>query len=368
MRNYVSKVAIGMCLLVSMSVCATSDAYKQPRLNSTITDALNTLGRSCQNFTLDTQRDHAFEIRDHHQSMTLSHRWSNGDALAFVSHSETGSGDYGQLLAFTVASSNFKTGDLISRDKTMPLKHKIRITEQHPSGIAWLPAPKNSGRNSGYLFIASENERKVRIHQFTQNDHLGEVAVLQQNELSKITDVWLAEDGQYSWLVLHNMNNGKGAAYRALTSDLFQYQTHRQGELNIGAYNLQNQYQVPYKTGCGNSYGQNAQLVKDSTNNWFVVHTYTGNRVCGANMGSNVVKAYPVYFDANGTFRVSTNASPVAQVNVGSSQFPTTRGADGAAGFRVNHQGRLIVYFGAQYAYSSWFDWKSRVRECRSAK
>jgi hypothetical protein len=58
----------------------------------------------------------------------------------------------------------------------------------------------------------------------------------------------------------------------------------------------------------------------------------------------------------------------VAQTTVGSSTLPDGRGADGAAGFRVSQDGRLVIYLGGQYAYNSWFDWKTAARECRSAK
>ncbi|WP_102798129.1 hypothetical protein [Bowmanella denitrificans] len=367
MRTRLTQIA-ALLLLSSGPVLATSDAYVQPRLNTNIADALNTLGQSCQNFTLDTESDHAFEISDHHQSMTLSHRFSNGSALAFVSHSETGNGDYGQIMAFRVSASQFTNGsDLIGKDQTLPMTEKLFITEQHPSGIAWLPAPQQSGRDRGYLIIASENENKVRIRQFSQEGDEGEIATLANHPLGQITDVWLAQEGGNNWLILHNMNAGTGAAYKANTADLFQYGTSAEGELDINAFTLVNQYQSPANTGCGKSVGQNAQLVKDSTNNWYVVHTYTGENICGANSGNNIVKAYRAYFNADGTFSLATSTTPYAQTTVGSSSLPDGRGADGAAGFRVSEDGRLVAYYGGQYAYMSWFDWKTAVKECRSA-
>lgn len=358
---------ITLCLsLLSTSYLVQADAYQQPKLKVTIQQALASLAQQCQDFTLDTESDHAFELYDHHQSFTLSHQWQDGSALAFVSHSETGRGDYGQIMAFTVNASDFIPGtDLIGHNRTFAMRHKQFITEQHPSGIAWLPAPAN--RDTGYLFIASENEQKVRIHQFSQDGSAIELPALEQTGLAQITDVWLAQQGDYNWLILHNMNAATGLVYRALTTDLFQFGKANEGELDIGSFHLINQYQAPANTGCGKSLGQNAQLVKDSENRWYLVHTYTGENICGANSGQNIVKAYPAYFHQDGSFNISLNPTPIAQTVVGSSTLPDGTGADGAAGFRVSKDGRLVIYLGGQYAYLSWFDWKTRVRECRSA-
>ena len=366
MKAILTRVAVTLALISSPQLLATADAYVQPKLNTTISDALQTLSQQCQDFTVDTESDHAFEISDHHQSFTLSHKWSDGSALAFISHSEMGNADYGQIMAFAVAAADFRSGtDLIGRNRTLPMLHKQFITEQHPSGIAWLPAPDQ--RDTGYLFVASENERKVRIHQFSKNGDAIEMAALEQNQLNQITDVWLAQQGEYNWLILHNMNAATGTAYRALTADLFQYGSLYEGELNINAFNFVNQYQSPLNTGCGKSLGQNAQLVQDSSSNWYVVHTYTGDGICGANSGQNRVKAYPAYFNADGSFSVTSQNMPFAQTVVGSSTLPDGRGADGAAGLRVSTDGRLVIYLGGQYAYLSWFDWKTRIKECRSA-
>jgi len=367
MKLTIKPVAAMLAFSVASALLPASQAVASTRLNSPIGQILQSLAANCQNFTLDTEQDHVFEISDHHQSMTLSHRWPDGSALAFVSHSETGNGDQGQLLAFKLAAQHFQSGtDVIGADVTLPLQHKIYFSEQHPSGIAWLPAAGVPER--GYLLVASENQRKVRVHQFSQNGQTAELVGLEQQQLDQITDVWLAQQGEYQWLMLHNMNKATGSAYRAKTADLFQLGTPRQGELDLNAFRLINQYQSPANTGCGKSLGQNAQLVQDSHQQWFVVHTYTGETVCGANSGQNIVKAYPAAFSAQGEFSVSTNPVPVAHTTVGSSTLPDGRGADGAAGFRVSQDGQLVIYLGGQYAYNSWFDWKTAARECRSAK
>ncbi|GLR70566.1 hypothetical protein [Agaribacter marinus] len=365
----VSFKSVGLCglLLCTPLITHANNFYVQPKLNKPIGQVLSSLGNSCQDFKADTESDHALEISDHHQSFELSHEWSDGSHTAFIAHSETQGNDKGQILSFKMGSNMFNSGqDIVSSNKTMSLTNKLRITEQHPSGMAWLPAPTNSGRDRGYLFIASENQRKVRVNEYSRTGHLGLAGEITQNDLNKITDVWLAQVGNFTWLVLHHMGEDKGIAYKARTSDLFQVGTNNEGDIDLNAFNWTNRYSTPSDTGCGQSVGQNAQLVKDSTNKWYVVHSYTGGTICGANIGSNRVKAYPAFFTGNQTFTVSTNTNPAAQTTIGSSSGVTDEGADGASGFRVNKHGKLVAYLGGQYAYNSFFNWKTAVKECRS--
>lgn len=353
-----------ICSLTTAKYCVANDFHTQPKLNNPISQVLNSLGSNCQDFKVDTQSDHVFEISDHHQAFELSHKWSNGSHTAFIAHSETSSGDLGQILTFNASSNAFNSNDEISSNSTLALRDKIRISEQHPSGIAWLPAPNNE--DEGYLFIASENEIKVRVRKFNATTDLGQAAELQQTELNKITDVWLAQIDNTTWLILHHMGEAKGVAYKADSERLFQYNTPQEGIIDITAFERVNTYNTAKNTDC-NSVGQNAQLVQDSNNNWFVVHSYTGGTVCGANIGDNHVNAYPVSFNNNTAFSVSTSA-PAVKIILGRANGPTDPGADGASGFRVNEGGQLIAYLGAQYAYSSLFNWKSALRECRSSQ
>ncbi|MBQ4859055.1 hypothetical protein [Pseudoalteromonas sp. MMG007] len=352
-----------VCGLTNTGYCSANDFYVQPKLNSSISQAFNSLANDCQDFKADTQNDHVFEISDHHQAFELSHKWSNGSHTAFIAHSETSSGDLGQILTFDAKQSVFNNNDVIKSDTTLPLRDKIRISEQHPSGIAWLPAPNN--KDEGYLFIASENEIKVRVRRFNSTSDLGQSAELIQTELNKITDVWLAQVDDTTWLILHHMGEAKGVAYKADSKRLFQYNTPQEGNIDINAFERVNSYQTAQNTPC-NSVGQNAQLIQDNANNWYVVHSYTGGNICGANIGNNQLSAYPVSFNDNTAFSVST-LEPAVQTTLGSAAGPTDPGADGASGFRVNENGQLIAYLGAQYAYSSFFNWKSALRECRSS-
>ena len=353
-----------ICSLTTAKYCAANDFYTQPKLNKPISQVVNSLGNNCQDFKVDTQNDHVFEISDHHQAFELSHKWSDGSHTAFIAHSETSSGDLGQILTFNASSNVFNNSDEISSNATLPLRDKIRISEQHPSGIAWLPAPND--KDEGYLFIASENEIKVRVRKFNSTKDLGQSAELIQTELNKITDVWLAQVDNTTWLILHHMGEAKGVAYKADSERLFQYNTLQEGTIDIDAFQRVNAYNTAENTDC-NSVGQNAQLVQDSNNNWFVVHSYTGGTICGANIGANHINAYSVSFNNNTYFSVSTS-TPEAQTTLNNANGPTDPGADGASGFRVNENGQLISYLGAQYAYSSFFNWKSALRECRSSQ
>jgi len=355
---------------LSNSAYATSDAYQQPQLNLSIVQVLSNLADNCQEFVADTEIDHSIEISDHHQSFALSHQWSDGTHTAFISHSETGSDDEGQILAFKVTKGMYdENSDLIDNNETMSLEDKIYISEQHPSGIAWLPAPTVSARDRGYLLVASQYEQTVRFRKFTIDGDQGQVATFTQtdSDIEEITDVWMNRYKDDYWLILHDMDNAQGAAYKASVKDLFQYDTDNEGEIDISAFSYVNSYTSPSNTGCDKSLGQNAQLVEDSTSNWYIVHAYT-DTTCGANIGTNQVKAYPAYFNDDGTFSVATSNNPETSTSVGYSVSVTDEGADGAAGFRVTNDGRLVVYLGGQYSYSDWFDYKTYLKECRSSE
>ena len=388
--------------LRNLNTIAEIGNYVQPKLNGSIEQVFATLG-NCQRFDVDTHSDHGFEKGDHHQSFVLSHRMSNGKALAFISHSEMGGtgvcatdavkatglfgtalnelgiisdkectgAEQGQILAFEVASGRFESEnvDLINIDGIMPLKWKAKINEQHPSGIAWLPAPEE--RDYGYLFIASEEDKKVLVRKYSADHSFGEVASLPINHISTITDVWLAQEGGYDWMILHNMNDAEGEAYRAISLELFD----DAGELNFNAFQLVNHYQSPSETGCDKGLGQNAHLVKDSNDDWYVVHSYSiGNAgfptgKCGVNGSNHKVKAYPASFSDAVGFSVSTdNNSHTVETTIGHAHSGLTfPGGDGASGFQVTDDGRLVAYLGAQYSHKEGTDHRSRIKECASA-
>lgn len=339
------------------------DNYIQPKLNSSITYAVNELENSCQSFRADTKRSHAFEVYDHHQSLEVSHAWSDGSRSIFISHSEH---NKGEIMSFAVpASAIDQSWDIFNKNAVFPLQSRIWISEKHPSGMAWLPAPTKTGRDRGYLLIASEKEKKLRVREFGKNGDLGHVGVLKPIDSFAITDVWVAVEGGYHWVILHGMNADSGVAYRASTHDLFQYGTENEGKIDLSALKFRNTYTSPSNTGCGKSLGQNAQLVQDEAGDWYVVHSFTDAAPCGDNFGNNVVKAYPAAFK-NGRFSVSTSNTPTVQEWVGFSASVESRGADGAAGFRVNKFGRLVALFGAQYSHLAWTSYRSRLEECRS--
>ena len=329
--------------------------------------AIQEVGQSCKSFFLDTESDHAFEINDHHQSLTQSHVFSDGSILTFMSHSETGDGDYGQILVFKGSPSQIDGLGLPKNNVRLALNRKIRITEQHPSGIAWLKMPSSINRDAGILVVASENEKKVRFHAFDSTSYRGEIATLLQNELDQITDVWLMQDSTDTWLITHNMNKGEGVAYRSNTSALFQQGTHNEGHLNVEAFTLINHYQSPLDTGCGKSLGQNAILAKDKSGSWFVIHLFTGNGICGANNGDNILQAFRVSVSREEGFQIYRNTPLAASAILGSTSTPFSAGADGAAGLFVDSTGGLVALLGAQYATLDWFDWQTSVKVCSAS-
>lgn len=346
--------------------------YQIPVLNTTITQAVANLDDSCQDYKADTQSEHYLELKDHHQSQTMSHRFSDGTHLILLSHSEMEGNDQGQLLAFQLGSNMYdESNDIINNNLTMSMKSKVLISEKHPSGIEWLVPPNSP--DWGYLITAAEEENQVRVDRFTSTGAHSYIGAFSPKELSEITDIWIVDRGYDHWIILHDMNGQQGEAWRAPTYALFQYATENEGTINLSALRWHNDYTTP-ETGCDKGLGQNAMVVKDSSDQWYVVHSYTeGNNLtfgdCGVNDGKNVVKAWQASF-AGGKFQIVdphlTEHDYVAQKNVGRSGSWLYAGADGAAGFRVNKQGRLVAFMGAQYAQPDPFDFKSSLRECRA--
>ena len=345
----------------------TSDNYFQSKLNDTVENVVNNLENTCQNYLADTNASHQTEPLDHHQSQEVSHRWSNGDHTVFISHSEH---DEGEIIWFNMGANMYsEDDDIVNKHKTMAQKGLEQISETHPSGMAWIPAPTKTGRDRGYLFIASEEEGTVRIREFNKDHGHESIGTFVPIGVEDITDVWVLKRDYNTWVIVHDMNNAHGAAYRASTYELFQYGTVDEGNININALKYVNQYDSPKWTGCSKSLGQNAQVVQDSENSWYVVHSFTDSSACGDGLGNNVVKAYPASFD-NEQFLVSTESTEAHEEEwVGYSASYDSRSADGASGFRVNKDGRLLAYFGAQFAHlSGGANYKTRLEECRSPK
>lgn len=351
-----SPLFVTVSLLIYTPVAYSTERFPVS-LDLPISDAVDALNNQCTTFYADTQSDHSFEISDHHQSAEFSHTWPDGSKTLFISHSEMDSNDQGQILSFHAPASMF-SNDLIDQQRELKLVEKHYIDEQHPSGMAWLPSPIDA--HHGVLVIASEENGELL---FKHSDASGKITTTQTfvpNDVANITDVWAFEKDQQLWLIVHDMNHGRGAAYQANIDELFT----SDHQLDLTALHFNNHYQSPDETGCNKSLGQNAQVVRDSNNDWYVVHTYSDGLFCGINSGDIKIKAYSINFDSE-LFNINQDPVPSVVKTLPYQSSFNGSGADGAAGFRISSQGKLTLILGEQFASLSGFNWRSALVECR---
>ncbi|MGY3688018.1 hypothetical protein [Vibrio coralliilyticus] len=375
------KRIIFLIVILSISKFSFSTPLNWPKLNTTIYRAVNEMENKCSNYSIDTTSNEQFEFKDHHQSQAISPKWKNNNITISISHSETDSGDKGKFFFSTVKPENQNSeGVLVGDDEIYPVFSQ-ETTEQHPSGITWFDKDLGSSDKVEYAYSVSANENSgiIQFREFDNGTPTGIIHDFKLDNFGSLTDIWFAiHDGAY-YMIAHDMNHGIGNVYiidpnafqnnsTQLKSDFvnsLSKKSHRIGTVTTSSYiSLKGSYTSPTDTGCGKSLGQNAELVMDSQENWYVVYSFTDSFACGDNMGNNVVKAYPASFDENGNFSIGGDATVTVEEWVGYSAGGTSRGADGAAGFKVTPSGVLVGLFGAQFSGLSNFDYRTTLELC----
>lgn len=340
--------------------------WEQPRLNTTIRCALETLATSSKQYTAEMPAYTEFEIKDHHQSQEMSHRFSDDSRLVFISHSEVeGVDQAGKVFIHRSPASMWNlSADTIKTNAQMPRIGTIEMSEKHPSGLAWLPGPNNG--DFGYLFVAGY-EHKIRIYKVFSDGTVSYWNNFIPEVLSNAGDVWLASIDGYLWMILYNANDGLGEAYRAAWTELMP----NPHGLHLSSFKPVNDADddgiadgfTIDSVGCANErVGANAEIVQGLNGQYWVVNSYNDSGSCGAGFGNPTIEARRVRLgnDASPKFEVDDDPE-VTQVLpwVTDSWQPS---ADGAAGFRITPDGRLITMFGAQFSFAG----KSKLLEYRT--
>ncbi|WDE09062.1 hypothetical protein SG34_030265 [Thalassomonas viridans] len=363
-------------LLVSSFTYAEVGVPNWPQLKTDIYTAVNNMEDTCQNYSIDTEERHATEPSDHHQSQDISPRWSTGGVTVSVSHSETDSGEKGEFLFANIPNGDLDSKSLVDEDRIYSLSEVIKTSEQHPSGITWFD--KYSGSRNGvtyaYSVAANEYTRNIQFREFKNGRSTGTVFNFKPSNISSITDVWFAAyspNGQANnairYMIVHDMNNARGKVYTINSGSFANGSERLRSDFSSSYITHVNDYDSPLDTGCGKSLGQNAQLVRDSRGDWYVVHTFSDSAACGDNLGNNVVKAYPASFNStNLHFNIGRNVTTTVEEWVGFSAGGESRGADGAAGIKVTTDGTLVGLFGAQFAGLDFFNRRSTLESCHA--
>jgi hypothetical protein len=90
--------------------------------------------------------------KDHHQGLARTHRLQDGTVYFFLTHSEVGPGEQGQLMQFRYDGP--LQGEHIAASDPLPvagMTEQIYLHEPHPCDIQFLPDVNSA--DAGYLFV-----------------------------------------------------------------------------------------------------------------------------------------------------------------------------------------------------------------------
>ena len=286
-----------------------------PQSNATarpIADELQALAANrskCTSFYLDTVEDMSHEGDDHHQGLARSHRLSDGSIYFFLTHSETDEGDQGIVSQFRYAGPTDGEHVLETSQPTVaPMEQLLRIDEQHPSDIEFLPDVNRA--DAGYVFITNEFvERRVAVYRWTQGEDLVLLDHIFQGFPAGIPDEFLLQPGggilspragpnfifldrvgAYYYLGIASDHWGWGQLMRARDIDLFP--GCRPGAMDVSAFRAAGMFPYPvlHRTGASQ-----VKLVRDADAEWFLL-AFHSDPVTDPR-GTDYVDLYGVQFE-----------------------------------------------------------------------
>jgi len=267
-----------------------------PQSNATahpIADELAALAANrskCTSFYLDTVEGMSDDFpytegEDHHQGLARSHLLSDGSIFFFLTHSETDEGDQGIVAQFRYGGPTDGEHVVETDPPTVaPMEQLLRIDEQHPSDIEFLPDVNRA--DSGYLFVTKEFvERRVVVYRWTPGEDLVLVDHIFQGFPAAIPDevlvkpggvplspiagpnfIFLDRAGAYYYLGIASDHWGWGQLMRARDAELFP--GCRPGVIDVSAFTPAGMFPYPvlHRTGACQ-----VGLVRDAEAKWFLL-------------------------------------------------------------------------------------------------
>jgi hypothetical protein len=235
--------------------------------------------------TVETMSHGTFEGADHHQGLARTHRLSDGSIYFFLTHSETDEGDQGIVAQFRYEGPTDGEHVLETSPPTVAsMEELLRIDEQHPSDIEFLPDVNRA--DAGYLFITKEFvERRVVVYRWAPGEDLVLVDHIFQGFPAAIPDEFLLQPGgiplsptagpnflfldragAYYYLGIASDHWGWGQLMRARDSELFP--DCRPGAIDVSAFEPAGifPYPVLHRTGASQ-----VQLIRDGDGKWFLL-------------------------------------------------------------------------------------------------
>ncbi len=260
------------------------------RMNQDIFTSLDQISNNPTTTTdMEAGADTSLEVDDHNQSIVRT-PFIHGISNFFITRSETDSGDGGQILKYFGSESNFTTGlgmyGLLNNEKWHTNLRKF-TTEQHPSQAAWLPGLLTDYWQfvPGYLFVASERTKKINIYYYNQG-FVNEIGSISTGMRTAIVSIH--RKGDYYWLLSATYSGDQFNVYVAHKTELFTPEAVipapgnpvlGNGGINIGAFKLLPNRYVDFPSGI--ELGENATLVQDSENDFYLLATKNDNKTTG---------------------------------------------------------------------------------------
>ncbi|HEY2519291.1 MAG TPA: hypothetical protein VGJ19_04220, partial [Streptosporangiaceae bacterium] len=177
------------------------------------------------------------EGEDHHQGLARTHQLSDGSIYFFLSHSETDSGDRGNLMQFRYSGPTRGEHVVSTHPLTVaPLIHGVLETaEQHPCDMAFLPDVNNA--DAGYLFLAEQNTHRLGIYHWVPSKPLELRGYISPATLSGGPNLVFLDrvgDRYYLGIAYVDDKSGKVELYTASPGELFKGCT--PGVIDIAAF------------------------------------------------------------------------------------------------------------------------------------
>jgi hypothetical protein len=312
----------------------------------------------CTSFYLDTLQSQSSGGENHHQGLARTHRLSDGSIYFFLTHSNLDSGGKGNLMQFRYAGPTDHEHVLRTSPLTVaPLKQLLKLQEQHPSDLVFLPDVNHL--DAGYLFVTEEyDEFRVNIYRWEPSTNfalLGDIT--QRFRQFGPAFVFLDKVGNFYYLgIATNHDPQQVRICSAHAHELFP--KCEKGSLNVSAFQpLAPQSMFPFPVSGGPS---QVKLIRDSTGHWYLL-AFVSEPNDDPN-GDDYIDVYPV------TFSPFSIAPRLSHTHI---FFPSGDTGFASTGTHyVEKSGRLLV--SSSYRWSNdegpgSSSYVSRVDECPSS-
>jgi hypothetical protein len=270
----------GISVTKTIVVVVGAPTCVYPRSNQTrrtIVEELHAIAANrdrCSSVYLDTRESHSNDFlstegEEHHQGLARTHQLSDGSIYFFLSHSETDSGDKGNLMQFRYSGPT--DGEHVATTSPLtvaPLVQLLEIEEQHPCDMVFLPDINNA--DAGYLFVAEQNTHNLSIYHWAPSSpFVFQGAIAQETPPGGPNFVFLdrVDDRYYLGIAYVDDDSALVKLFSAEASILFGECV--AGGMNVAAFQpISPESTFPFPV---SKDAQQVHLIRDASGKWFLL-------------------------------------------------------------------------------------------------